>query len=225
MIKKGLIAAILFLLGCSPSFSQYQDFECWTELSVESEVAKDIEVSLTEEFRFNQNATYFNDWLNTLGLIYKIDKHFKIGGGYRFGIERDLENGREYSHRFYADGAAKYKLHRWTGYYRLRYQADYSQIYSSNGGTTPDLFLRNRFLVNYNVPKWPILPFVSYEFFYRLNNPDGNSIENNRYTLGIEYRLLKDLTTGIYYRIQTKRGNNIKPKNIYVLGVSLNYSF
>lgn len=225
MIKKGIVAATLVLLCCSPSFSQYQDFECWTELSAETEVVKDFEVALTEEFRFNQNASYFNDWLNTLSIMYKINKYFKAGGGYRFGIERDLENVREYHHRFYAEGSAKYKFDRLTYYYRLRYQADYSQIYSSDDGTTPEVNLRNRLLMNYNIPKIPLFPFISYEFFYRLNNPDGNSIEANRYTLGLEYCFFKDLSASAYYRIQTKRGNNINPKNIYILGASLNYSF
>jgi hypothetical protein len=33
----------------------------------------------------------------------------------------------------------------------------------------------NRFKIGYDIPKFPVKPAFSFETFYQLNNPDGNT--------------------------------------------------
>ncbi len=98
------------------------DFELWTGLKVEkSFLEKKLDLALTQEFRFKDNATSINNYFTEFGGSYEIFHGFNLGLGYRF-IRNKTKKGYENHGRVYADVSYKHKIDRFTLAYRFRYQ-------------------------------------------------------------------------------------------------------
>lgn len=224
-ILPGLIFFTSLILLSVRGFAQEKDFQSWNEFELEKKLSKKLTLSLSEEFRFVNNATQFDKWASSFGGNYGINKYVEIGLFYRYAYSRDLDGENENGHRVYGDIAFSYKIQRVSASYRMRYQYQVTTPYISREGISNEQYLRNRIKVKYNVPKIPLNPYVEIEYYYSLNNPYGQDIDRSRYTLGADYSITKHLSAGLYYRIQYRRESFNNPQNSYVLGTSVGYRF
>jgi len=199
------------------TFSQIKDFQSWNSISIEKKVNKKTSLLLDQEFRFQENASQFEDYITVLGAQYEINKYIKISGAYRFTYSTSFENGVKNENRYFADLSLKYKVNRFTLGSRTRYQMEYQKHELNHWHT-----LRNKFSVKYNINKSKLTPVADYEFYYSLNSPVKNLIYRSRYTLGMDYEISKTLSVNSYYQLQTQRDYLRKPRNTYILGLGLN---
>lgn len=210
--------SLLFLLIPSV-FSQTEDFQIWSKLSVKKKINKEISLIFQQDIRLQQNATLFKDYITFLGGQYAFNKKIKIRGIYRYTHSPTLEDGTVNEHRFYADIMLRHKIDRFKLKYRGRYQVKFIQF-----DINRQHYLRNRFAIEYNVPKIPLSPYAEYEFYYSLNNPIDNSIIRNRYTLGADYKINNFMSIYSYYRIIVRREYLKIPYNNYILGMGVKFS-
>jgi len=201
------------------SYSQIKEFQNWNSISIDKEITKKASLLFDEEFRFENNASQFQSTLTTLGAQYKISKYLKVKSLYRYTYANTFEDGVETEHRFSADVMMRYKTNRITFGYRARYQMEYINFDVNTWHT-----LRNKFSAKYDIPKSHFLPYVEYEFYYPLNNPIQNSITKNRYTLGAEYEIYKNVSLSAYYRIQIRQAYSKYALNKYILGLGASIS-
>ena len=151
-----------------------------------------------------ENASLPDKGFTTLAVVYKIDKDFKLGVGYRLNENYDLAQRVTIQNRYFTDIYLRKKHKKWTFKDRLRYQNQANKY-----------ALRNKAEVTYNIRKTPLEPYLAVEAFYNFE-----VVNKLRYTLGASYPINKKINFDLYYRIQDEVNEN-KSNDLYILGASL----
>lgn len=221
--KIKIVLAFLPLLFTICAFSQSNDMQLWTNISLEKKLTKTFSLNFTEEVRFNENISEVGQFFSDLGGTYKISKAWRVSANYRFTNKRQVDNSYSKRHRYYLDLSFKKKFDLIVFSFRTRFQSQYADIYSSNDGTFPSYYSRNKLSLKLDLNK-KYLPYLNAEMFYQLNNPDGNKVDNMRYSVGLEYEFNKRMGVDLFYMIQQEY--NVKnPERDFVVGVGYKYSF
>lgn len=225
MGKKYFSLSLVFLLifFSSDSFAQkkYKDFWQWNTFSLEKKINVRWSINFEEELRFFDNATRINLFYTNLGFTYKINRLFKAAVVYRHIQKSTNTKGYSSRHRIYADLIFKYKINKITLGYRSRLQTQVRDVRSSEDGTTPESYWRNKFDFKYTA-KEKFTPYIAAEFRYQFPNPRlqeaNNKFNRGRFYFGCDYEVNKKNTVGLYYMIQDEF--NVNEAEIdYVLGV------
>ena len=220
-----LFLNIGFLLIVKFYYSQNSDFQTWSSIEIEKKIIKSVSISIEEEVRIAQNSTSFNTSNTSISGLYSFNKFIKAGIGYRYSYSYDIEDGYSVSHRLMVDGVLKYKLGDFAFSFRERFQDDWQTEKTSPTATYPDLYLRHKLQIKYNVPKISLFPYLEAELFQSLNNPIQNKVDKYRWTAGLEYDFKNDLSVSLFYRIQDSHKVLKKRNEIYILGTGISYEF
>lgn len=205
-------ARILFVLLLGSTFmAQAQkpiDTELWTGGTFQLRINKPLSIDLEQQFRFNDTISTLYKSFTELGLKYRLGKGFSLKGNYRYTVRPTKKN----QHRVAMDLNYSYDK---KGFplmidYRLRFQ-------SVPGGNRT--YIRNKLSLTYKLSKL-VDPYIAYEAFFRLNGK--NEFRTNRFTFGLDWRILKELHANTFFRIED--GINVKnPERQHVIGVTLSY--
>lgn len=202
-MKSSSISRFLFLVLLTvftiSVYSQNTDFKNWVSVDLKKNLNKwdfTAEVELREDSFFRQ--------MERLSLqlegMYEISKIFSTGVSYMvMDFYDEKYNDHQLRHRFQLIASAKADAGRFGFSLREKGEItakDESDRIDSDGEVdtyriNPDYTWRNRIKVEYDVEGIALIPFISLETFYLLNDPDGNRFEKLRYTLGLEYDLNK----------------------------------
>jgi hypothetical protein len=216
---KGLIIAGYFLCTCLLTFAQDNDFGSWISVEASKKLTKKFSVEFEEEVRIFQNLGKVDRFLTSPGVTYNFNKYLKAGLGYAWIYDHNIDDQEWLNrHRFYGYLQGKIDWGRFTFSLREKYQTTYykekNQQYKN--------YLRSKFQVSYDIKNLKAEPYLSAEMHYRLNNPDGNEIENLRYTLGVEYPFSKKFSIEGFFRLN--QDINVKnPVNLYILGAAIKF--
>ncbi len=206
------LASILGVGSSAPCRAQ----EFWTGLTVRAKVTKLISAQVEQQVRFAETIGAYKSTVTEVSLRLRPWEHLGGALSYRFtdraGSERADDNDRQ---RWSADGF--YTLGsgdtQWLFAHRIRYQQARTSGEADGEAKT---YVRNRLQLAYNLTK-RVQPYVSGEFFYRLNGRNENQL--NRFTLGLETRIGKKFTLDTFFRVEKER--NVKyPETAYVVGVT-----
>ncbi|TND04088.1 MAG: hypothetical protein FD123_3859 [Bacteroidetes bacterium] len=213
-MKKAL--TILSLWISFAGFSQVNDFGIWTSLSAEYDFLERFSAHVSEELRFNENATELGSYFTDLGLDYKLPvPGLRAGMNYRYVRRRawnDMYTGRS---RWYMDLSYKRKLWKLTGIWRMRLQTQNKTGLTDEDQPTASNYLRNRFTFKYNSER-RIRPFVYMEFFTNLNTGLGDNI---RFCGGLEFKQNELSNFELFYLYQ-REYNLPDPGRNFVVGIS-----
>ena len=204
----------------------YSDAGSWNTFNVDVKINKKVTGIFTEECRFKENFTRLNLFYTNLGIEYKVSDFFKAALVYRFIEKFQDDNSFSFRHRLMLDLILKKKFGKFGVSYRQRLQAEERDIYSSDIGAEPEWYSRNKFAVKYDTDK-RYTPYASIELRYQFRNPrewqSDNTWHRNRYALGVDYKLNKKSTFGLYYLIQQEY-NVVLPQNLYIVGLEYSLS-
>lgn len=215
------LSLILFLLG-NTTIAQINDFEVWTTVAIKKELSDRIDISFSEEARFNENASRADKIFSDIGVSYKLNYKFAIGAYYRFINAREINSTYSKEHRYYFDLSYTERLDRLKISNRLRFQSKYSNMFSSEWGLVPSNYLRDKISAEYDLKNTKFNPATSVELYYRLNGKQNNIFNRVQYTVGTEYELSKKSTIEVYFRLQ-KEFNEKNPVTSYILGLTYSY--
>jgi len=222
-----LLFFFFFLSFNLPAQKLPEDAWLWNTLSINKQLSRKWSLGVDEELRLFDNMSRVNLFFTNVGASYKLNKVFKFSLVYRF-INKN-QDGEYYSqrHRLYIDIAYKKKVLRNLALaYRLRFQGQVRDYYSSDNGKDVESYMRHKFDVLYTYKKYT--PYLAAEFRFQFTNP-GFSQANDlwdraRYYLGCNYDFNKKHSFGIYYMIQHDF-NNQRMENDFTLGWQYTYSF
>lgn len=229
-----------------PFFSKAQDsttvrdFELWTGVTVKkSFLDNKLDLALTEEFRFHDNAGSINNYFTEFETSYKFYKGFDISAGLRY-IKNNRKAGYETLGRFYTDLTYKHKIDRLSLSYRFRYQRQGQIGDSKVADEFPYSKYRLRFKAEYNIKKWKLDPYFTTEVFYTTTQNQINYIstitepvnrvngfEKVRFTIGTDYKINKFMEAGAFYRIEQEMSGfplfYNTPATYYIAGLHLTF--
>ena len=169
---------------------------------------KPLSFDIQEQFRFNDTISTLYESFTELGIKYRLGKGFSFKGNYRYIVDYGGKN----DHRLALD--FNYSFDK-KGFpliidYRLRFQ---------NVMGRSKTYVRNKIGLTYKLTKL-VDPYMAYELFYRFNGK--NEFRKTRFTIGLEWRIMKELHCSTYFRVQDDI--NVKnPERQKIIGLTLNY--
>ena len=165
-----------------------------------------------------------NLFFTNVGVSYQV-KSFKFSLYYRFINKNQDDAYFSKRHRLYFDAAYKYKFTKLSINYRVRFQGQIRDYYSSEYGRAVESYMRHKFDFSYNLKKYS--PYLAAEFRYQFTNPgfpNANGLWNRmRYYAGVDYSFNKRHQVGVYYMIQHDF-NNKRLENDFTIGLEYSLS-
>ncbi|MBI4932176.1 MAG: DUF2490 domain-containing protein [Bacteroidetes bacterium] len=215
------------LLPVAYCFSQdYPDAGSWNTLNIDKAINGKLTALFTEECRFKENFSRLNLFYTNLGIEYKVAKNFKVALIYRWIDKFQDDNSYSFRHRLMLDLTFKQKFGKLTASYRNRTQVEDRDIYSSDNGSVPEWYSRNKFGAKYDMGK-RYIPFASVELRYQFRDPrnieSDKTWHRERYVLGAEYKINNKNIFSAYYLIQREH-NVLSPQNLYIVGLEYSLS-
>ena len=214
--------SILLILFCSFSaLAQENDFQTWSSFSANKKIIKNTKLFVKIGLRLRENSSLYSKQFTDVKIKRKYNKRISYVVGYRhinkWNIAMDISN----QNRFYADLNYKDKLSkRFTYLVRNKWQ---TQGYSDDYKMT----LRQKFALEYNIPKTKLTPSIASEYFFALGmswEDHQNEINKLRSTFSMSYPITKDLDAEIAYRIQQEFYTN-NPQTLFIFEGKLAYDF
>lgn len=218
---------LLVLLLLAPVICQSQDTfnSYWGGLEIEKELSKDFSLEFEEEFRYYLNQGEVDRLMTSLGGSYSINKWLKSGMGYTWifdhNYKKDYFSNR---HRINAYVKIKKTFGNFSFSLREKFQIDFRDESKEDVDYNPHNYLRTKFELNYHLKNFKIKPFISAQFRYQVNNPEGNEIDDVRYAFGIEYSFSKKIEFQAFYQVD-KELNVKKPDTNRIFGTTLKFKY
>lgn len=202
------------------------DVQFWNETSVTFPLVKvtddsgkkttKLEGFISGNLRIGQNIQKFTDERIGFGFNYKINKYFTASTSYLYAAEQPYEGARNgYEHRLRFDFSAEKKWKRFS--LKDRNRVEY-RIRNSRSDAT-----RYRNKIQLKIPvrndgREIVTPFVANEVYYDFSKSEWS---RNEISSGISKGVTDNLTTEIFYMLQTNTGSVLKRRDI--IGVNLKF--
>jgi Protein of unknown function (DUF2490) len=190
MIKKILP---LFLLFASLCLAQNTDTQLRFSPSMDYKINKKWKIGFDYRYALEKDVSTFQASIFQLSGEYKINKKMTLEAGYRYTTSFENDN-----QRLFASFIFDYKIKKFTLTSRTRYQFSTPYFNTSywNEFKEPNQYIRQKFTVDYNIPKSKASVYFSPEFFIKL---ESNEIKyhRTRYQFGSDYKLKFGNTIGL----------------------------
>ncbi len=224
-MKKAL--TLIFLLSflsslCAQESKVTSDFLFWSGVGLKKEMNKWLDFEIEHEWRFNQNASDLYKKQTSIGFEFDLPKGFKTGIILRTKRDKNKEGVLKDKYSYLFDAKYKYKFQHFDISYRFRTELSRKKI-NDFSSFNEDLELRNRLKVDYELDALNLKPYISYELFlYKEDKFSKFQSNNNRYTLGFEFKLLKHNEIDVFYRIDQELVQYY-PYTKYCIGITWQY--
>jgi hypothetical protein len=203
--------------------AQVNDAGLWMDVNIEKKITRSLAVEFTEEVKMYENITEVGTIYSDLGLTYNFMKRFRVGGSVRFTNQKRLDDTYDSRFSYYFDFSFREKVKLWIFNVRLRYQSQFTDMYTSENGTIPKNVFRPKATIKYEINKH-IRPEASAELFFLLNGQYPGSFVQWRASLGVEYVINRRNSVELYYMLKQEVNVN-NPWTSYIIGLSYSYSF
>jgi len=200
---------LIFLFISSYGFSQtysYNDAQVWFNLYLEKKVSDKFLIHLNQQDRWTNNVSQFNFAYADVGVTYKITKNIKILADYVFTQKRKPDQSFSTYHQYYVAMTFKRDIARWRFMYRNMFQFQYNNPYTSDYGTIPFYYDRNKFIVKYEFNKYYTF-YAAEELYIPLNSPQVKGLDRTRTFIGLFYNIFKHQQLELYFMYQNRLQN------------------
>lgn len=203
---------LYLLLFCCVSLRAQTDFGLWSNIAIEKEISKKMDIQLEEELRFNQNVTRLNSLITEASFKYKFNKYYSLGASYRFTYYTE----NRFGNRFTLSNQVKYKIEDFTLNYKLNLQTDIS------AEDPIEYKIRNKIGLDYKFNKhWEI--GLSGELFYSFYY-NRNMFDRYRLAFGVDHKINKHHKIAASLMFQ-QEFNVARPEADVVIGIGYKYSW
>jgi len=201
------------------------DFEGHFSAEMNKSFARNWEITLSEELRFNRNMTNYSRSETGAALNYTFArKYVKASVGYAFINKEKKYSYYDNRHRIYAQFVLREQFGHVKLSWRSKLQSTFENEATGEYKRNPKIYWRNRLTAAYKLRNSKCSPYVSFEFFLSLNDAQRNRVDALRSAVGCDYILTRRSSIGAYLRMD----NDIQVKNrqnTFSLGLSYVYDF
>lgn len=212
----------MFVLISTAAFThaQKKDFGLWYSIAAEKEILKDLDLEVDVNLRTYHDAKEIEEGFADLGLGYKFNDHFSAGISYRYTQMREDDELYHPRHKWFADFRAKTVLGDFDVSGRIRFQQRYKTYFEDENDKESKEHLRFRIKAAYDIPNFPLNPYVTTELFLPIFDHVSRTVDKQRFTGGIEYNVSKKHSIELEYMFQRDFFPDWTDMNI----ISVNYS-
>jgi len=218
-LKKAIFVTIGLVLLLASRVYAYDDgdFQVWNTEVEEFKINNDAKIALEEEFRWGNNASEFYYQHYDIGFFYNLEKYLNIGAGYRHVYE--LKKGKfKVENEPYMVATLLWNL---AG---LKFDSRNRLEYRHFDYQTDSWRYRNKFTVKlpWKLTKIEIQPYLANEIFISFGTI--NQFNQNRFSCGLGFNLIKNIKAEIYYMLQSTKGADVWT-DANILGTKLKIIF
>lgn len=226
-MKKTILFLFILFNSSFASFSQTtNDAGLWSTFNFEKKLKHNSFIFFTEELRLRENFTRLNLLYTEVGVGIQPYKFLKVSLAYRSIDKYLIDNTFSFRHRLMLDISLKKKIGTILLSYRQRLQSEVRNVYTSENGSLPESYSRNKFEIKYD-PGKRVMPYFATELRYQVRNPRlieaDKKWHRSRFIMGIDFEKNKRDKFGFYYLIQGEF-NLSAPQNIYIIGLEYSIS-
>lgn len=198
IMTKKIIYIILFF--ASFGFAQDTDTQFRFSPSIDYKINKKWKVGFDYRYALEKDVSTFQASVFQLSGEYKINKKISLEAGYRYTTSFENDN-----QRLFASFIFDYKIKKFTLSSRTRYQfsTPYFNTTYWNEFKEPNQYLRQKFTVDYNIPKSKASIYFSPEFYIKMEDSEFK-YHRTRYQLGGDYKLKLGNTVGVSVMYEDK---------------------
>lgn len=182
-MKKGILVVlgvILPLLGFAQVPVSDLDWDCGARLgvTVDKKLMKGLHLVADGQVRMVDNFASVGRWDAGLGISYKINRMFKVGGGYQFIYKTNTAGEWIPRHRFYVDGTASVHFGYWHIALKEKFQLTHREFKNTYENNPNNLTLKSRLKVSYKgLEHWT--PYAYVEVRNVFNDPTCSATWNS----------------------------------------------
>lgn len=214
---------LFFLISTSLiSFSQ-DDFGIWYSITAEKKLVKNLVLDFDANVRTNNNASEIDEAFFDIGLTYKINKYLSAAASYRFTEFRENDDLFHPRHKWFADLKGKLPLGDFEISARLRFQQRYKTYFEDENDKESKEVGRIKLKTLYDIPSFPVNPYLGAEFFFPMFSASKRSVEKNRFMAGFEFNIAKKHSIDLEYMFQRDFLPHISDMNIISVGYNLRF--
>ena len=207
-----IIASILFFSFFSyNSNAQQNDFQLWNTLNLSKKINKSFRADIKYGARFRENASILSTQFIDFKVKYKENKRWSFAIGYRSISDYSILNNFETKNRFYADAYFSKKLKRY--FFSLR-----NRVLTQLSNNISKEVLRQKYKLAYNIKKTKLLPSISIELFYSLDN----YFYKIRNSFELAYPINKKIDFSLVYKIENEF-NVVDPFTLFIFEPKISY--
>jgi len=221
-IKKSLWL-LLLLVPAQISFAQDDDFGLWFSATTELKLAKKLDFDFDINLRTFDNSSRIEEAFFDIGLTYKFNKYFSAAASYRF-TEFNEKNDTFYPrHKWFADLRGKMPVGDFDVSARLRFEQRFKTYYKDENDKEPQEHLRIKPKILYDIPSFPLNPYIASELFFPVFNEDKKNLDKVRFIAGFEYNFTKKQSVELDYTFE--RDSYPKLSDMSIISVNYNFKF
>ena len=207
-----IIASILFFSFFSyNSNAQQNDFQLWNTLNLSKKINKSFRADIKYGARFRENASVLSTQFIDFKVKYKENKRWSFAIGYRSISDYTFSNNLILKNRFYADAYFSKKLKRY--FFSLR-----NRVLTQLSNNISKEVLRQKYKLAYNIKKTKLLPSISIELFYSLDN----YFYKIRNSFELAYPINKKIDFSLVYKIENEF-NVVDPFTLFIFEPKISY--
>ncbi|MGB8491674.1 MAG: DUF2490 domain-containing protein [Bacteroidales bacterium] len=223
MMNKKLLLFVA-LIGClSPGYSQKKDFGIWYEVSAGHKLIKKLDLDLSGTVRTFDNASKIDEAYLEAGLMYKFNKYFAAGAHYRISESPEDDNSYHLRHKWFIDARGTLPAGDITLTGRVRFQERFKTYIGDENDAIPDFHIRFKFIALYDIPSFPVNPYIGAEIFSPVFSDASRTIDKNRFMAGVKFNISKNHSVELGYLFQRDFLPHISDINVIRLGYGLRF--
>jgi hypothetical protein len=191
--KKAVFILVFFVSFVFATAQTNTDFQYRFAPSVDYKINKKWKVGFDYRYALEKDISTFQASVFQFSGEYKINKKISLEAGYRYATSFENDNQRLFASFIY-----DYKIKKFTLSSRTRYQFSTPYFNSTywNEFKGPNQYIRQKFTVDYNIPKSKASIYFSPEFFIRWGD-SRFKYNRTRYQIGSDYKLKHGSTVGL----------------------------
>ena len=218
MIKKWRLVLFSFFLPLAV-FAQKKDFGIWYGVSAEQKLTHKLEFDLSTNIRTFEKAAKIDEAFLEGGLAYNLKKYLTVAGSYRLSKNIEDNNSYYFQHKLFLDLKGNLPAGVFSFTCRLRFQTRIKTYIKNENDEHPDYEGRIKLKAIYKTPSFPVNPYVYIESFLPMFSYKTRTIEKDRFSAGIEFKIAKRHSIEAEYIFQRDYLPHLSDLNI----ISLNY--
>lgn len=220
MIRK-LLFMMLMSVPFVESFARDNDFGIWYNVSTDLKIIRGIELDLEGSLRTFDNASKIEEGFLETGLNFKVTDYLSLGAAYRFGENIEDDDKFHIRHKWFADARVKLPFRDLEFSGRVRFQQRYKTYFEDKNDREPKEHIRLRIKALYDIPSFPINPYLTSELFLPVFDHVKRTVDKQRFAAGFEYKIARKHSIDLEYIFQRDFFPDLMDMNI----ISVNYSF
>ncbi len=222
MIRRISLICVFSLL-VSIAFSQEKDFGIWYGASAEFDIINKLEADLSTCFRTFDNAGKLEEGFLEGGLSYKFIDYFSASVSYRITENIEKDDSFHLRHKWFAGIMGTLPLGdlKLTG--RALFQQRYKTYIEDDNDKLPASHGRFRLKADYDIPAFPVSPYIFSEIFCPLFKDSERVIDKKRVGAGIELTMTAHHSFDVEYIFQRDYFPDLADENILSFGYTFKF--